>query len=513
MTKPYLHVILLSSYPAIFLWANNQGEASLMTALWPMLALVGIGLLLWLFLGIIIRKWKAAALFVSLFMLLSFSFGHIIPTNSEPAAKTIGWVVWVLAILFLLFYLASSHRQFTQTTKIFNYIAVILISINIINLVFGSWQLRSLESDLLGNLPDWSATQVNNPDIYFIVFDRYASPANLTRFYNFDNQSFVDDLKNRGFSVSSNAHSNYPTTLYSLSSTLNMSYLTNLTDKYGINATNKRPLYHLLENHAVGRYLQGQNYQYVHIGSWWGGTKQNNNADFNYSLLTPSDFTMLLFRISLFSAIGEQLNFNEGGFLLLMTNPAHYQHAQYQFEQLLEIPKKPEPTFTLAHFLLPHPPYVFSPTGEFLPQEITDTRSNSENYINQLLYTNQQIISLVDQVISNSSSPPIIILQSDEGPYPENFLNQNYQEKTKIKWPEATDEEIQIKTGILSALYLPPELADQMTAPSTPINTFRTLFSILFNADLPPISESIYIFADSDHPFQFQDATSRITTE
>ena len=62
-------------------------------------------------------------------------------------------------------------------------------------------------------------------DVYYLIFDRYGNDTALRRFFQFDNSQFYNELEKRGFIVYRNATTSYPMTMPSMSSTLNMRYL------------------------------------------------------------------------------------------------------------------------------------------------------------------------------------------------------------------------------------------------------------------------------------------------
>jgi 2',3'-cyclic-nucleotide 2'-phosphodiesterase (5'-nucleotidase family) len=74
-----------------------------------------------------------------------------------------------------------------------------------------------------------------------------------------------------------------------------------------------------------------------------------------------------------------------------------------------------------------HPPFVFDQNGNPLdstkPYTLTDTSSQEagvsryvNNYNEQVTYINQKLLTTIDGILANSSTPPIIILQADHGP-------------------------------------------------------------------------------------------------
>ena len=81
------------------------------------------------------------------------------------------------------------------------------------------------------------------PDIYYIIPDEYPSNYALKQFFGFDNIEFLTFLETNDFHVVNNSFSNYPSTIQSLTSSLNMEYLDTITE--GVDADSKN--YHLLK--------------------------------------------------------------------------------------------------------------------------------------------------------------------------------------------------------------------------------------------------------------------------
>ena len=81
---------------------------------------------------------------------------------------------------------------------------------------------------------EWQGKE-NPPDIYYIILDEYPNNESLKKNYGFDNTEFLTFLENSGFYVVNNSFSNYPTTIQSLSSSLNMEYLDVLTTGVDVN--------------------------------------------------------------------------------------------------------------------------------------------------------------------------------------------------------------------------------------------------------------------------------------
>jgi hypothetical protein len=158
--------------------------------------------------------------------------------------------------------------------------------------------------------------------------------------------------------------------------------------------------------------------------------------------------------------------------------------------------------------MISHTPYTFDADGSYLPPEEANKRSNRDNYVNALTVTNSMVMDLVDKLKSTSEVPPIIILQADEGPYPERYRAGD----RTFRWEQATDMELKEKMGILNAYYLPGvDYSNPRLYPTiTPVNSFRLVFDLYFGTKLGPLDDSSYVYANYSRPYKFLDVTQRL---
>ncbi|HQX17221.1 MAG TPA: hypothetical protein PLA27_12415, partial [Anaerolineales bacterium] len=143
------------------------------------------------------------------------------------------------------------------------------------------------------------------------------------------------------------------------------------------------------------------------------------------------------------------------------------------FDSMDDIARMPEPTFAYIHVISPHPPFVFGPNGEYTnPADFWNEEKHypadlyATGYQNQLTFLNQKMLDAIDTLLSESKTPPIIILQGDHGPW--------LQPRDRRMW-------------ILNAYYL-PEHQDKLFSKISPVNTFRYIFNAYFggNYDMLP---------------------------
>src|SRR5690606_5318451 len=136
---------------------------------------------------------------------------------------------------------------------------------------------------------EWSVAKDELPDIYYLVFDRYAGQETLKKYYDFDNQYFIDDMKKEGFIFNKIEYSNYGHTGPSVSSTLNMQYLDKLTaslpPKYSEMMYSR-----MIDQASSVRILKENGYEVGWSGSWWEPTRNNVTADITYNKIFKARF-------------------------------------------------------------------------------------------------------------------------------------------------------------------------------------------------------------------------------
>jgi len=305
----------------------------------------------------------------------------------------------------------------------------------------------------------------DSPDIYYLVFDRYARQDVLAEEFGYDNQPFLDALQDRGFYVAPESCANYPKTEISMSSALNLRY-------HGSHLAPKSHYVNLLHHHQVGHELAAVGYRYHHLGAMLDGLRQNPEAADSYRFSpAPSEFTDIMWEFT-------------AGFPFAQPVPPR-QRVLDKFVQLQAMPKTPGKKFVYAHFLVPHEPWKFAADGSLPPA--TDSNgepiSDVQRYVEQLKYTNQRILETIDRLQADSERPPIIVLQADEGP------------ELKYAGDDTASRIAQAhkRTAILSAFCLPGRDAANVTpADITPVNTFRLIFHEYFGSNEPLLPNRVY---------------------
>jgi len=501
---------MLAAFPVVALYAYNAQELPLSAVLAPLAVALGLTSLLVLSTWLICGNINKAGVVVSLFLVLLLSTGYLFNLRKWLGVATpyiVGVLlfgIWALLYPYLLYLIMRTRKTLRSPTIILNVATVAMVVVSLFTIGANEFRRSQSERECVASdtTVDLRVSEGQKlPDIYYIILDRYAGAATLAENYGLDNSDFLDYLTGKGFYVASESSANYVRTSESLASSLNMEYIDYMDEK----SNDLLPMSERIENNALQRSLKAAGYQFINVGSWWGPTRRNENADININYCTrTSEFEESLLTMTMPYYVSAEAG------LVGDARTRQWKRTQFEFDELAEIPNMEDPTLTFAHILSPHVPYVFDSDGSFLLPEQANTRSDIENYRNQLIATNNMVKTLVDRVLRDSEVAPIIILQADEGPYPE-----RYDAGVRaFNWGEATDGEIQQKFRILNAYYLPGvDYTETELSPSiTPVNSFRLVFDLYFGTGLGLLQNKSYAYVDYSHPYQFLDVTDKIRT-
>ena len=508
-----LHPVLFAAASALALYASNLRETHF-ADIAPTLAMaVACALALLLVFAALTRSLgPRAAILASLLLLgalyqvalferLDRLFGGVLP-NDLAAPLTIAIVAALMA------FVAWTRLDLTLPNAVLNGIALVLLATPLWSAAQYAWETAGMRpaQSAEGPPPSFplidraSATSeaAGGRDIYYLIFDRYGSEHTLWREYGFDNGPFLDGLRERGFYVASDSHANYPKTAPSLAATLSMDYL-DFADDPLAGRNEWHPIYDMLEDHPVGAFLRSRGYREIQIGGWWSATQDNDAADENYSF-GLSEFAWLYIRRTIVPKLVEAVAPKSALAGMTAWDNGQCRRVPLQFEKVKEISERPDATFTFVHILLPHEPYVFNSDGECLLRSELTRRGQQGGYVGQLRYANRMIADMVEHLLSQDDKP-IIILQADEGPYPESYRTSNR------SWKLASERQLAMKTGILNAFYFPDGDYSALYPEITPVNTFRLLFDKEFGTSFGLLPDRLYAFPDYSRIYDFFEIT------
>jgi hypothetical protein len=505
-----MHLFFFSLFPVLSLYSRNFEQTLPDQIIKPTVFLLFVATFGSLLLGMFTKSIIKSSLIMSVLIFLNFTFYHVYNPAlknlrlNPPFIATIFLTFLVVTIFVIVYYIITIKSNLDVWVRLTNWTSFSLVIVPAIVILISSSNIRQYSrkaDNVLAHFePNPNKQNIIKRDIYYLIFDRYGSSRIYKQYYDFDNSNVEDYLENNGFYIAKGAHSNYLKTAHSLASSLNMDYINDLAEIYGDDYSSWNPLYFKLQNYAVQGYLDNLGYKTIHFGSWWAYTSHDNYSDVNVNISAMSEFETSLYKTSAAYIIGQY-------FGLYNKNKTQWERVRYQMEKLKEIPNDPESTFVFAHFILPHPPFVFDANGNFVNYDDENFKLD-DKYLEQLKYTNTLIKELVRDLLSAQGPKPIIVIQSDEGPYPDRYASDLY----GFNWTKATPEEIDEKTGILNAYYLPNIDVSGLYPTISPVNSFRFIFDNYFGTNLGLILDKHYVYESYDKPYKFSDVTDVINS-
>jgi hypothetical protein len=511
-----IHPFLIASFPVVSLFGHNVYEVTPRAIALPMALAVGSTFVAWLVLRFLLRDAAKAGLAASILVASFFGFKSFDesfvefwigltkfwiydPNRPNPLVSVAILAVLDAAAVGLIAWRGGRAVRWTFTLNVF---ALVLVGIP----ALGAISARLKEPAALAREAAVSVApgQGSRPDIYFIILDGFARSDVMKELYDFDYSPVLDRLERRGFFVGRRSFSNYCQTRLSLASTLNLCYLDKLISP---GSADLLPLTEAIHGNLVRRTLRPLGYKFVSFATDFDPTEIPDADVFLKPAVLRPGFGQLLFEMTPLAAWRSEVGGNDS-FKTLRDR------TLFVLDRLPEVATNREPTFTFAHLMAPHPPFVFGEHGEDVsPRRILEDGSYFDNrkafrspeyvrtsYRNEAAFMIGRIERVIDQILANSPEPPVIVLQSDHGA----FLRYHPEDL------EATD--LRERFGILNCIYGAGRKIEGLSDGMTSVNTFRAILRDVVGANLPPLEERSY-FSTLQQPLDFVDVTDRLHSE
>lgn len=508
------HPYLFAIFPILFLYSHNIGQLSMVSfyeVFIPIAIILGFTAIAVVILWLIFKKdSNKAGIVTSIFLVLFFSYGRIyeLIVGFKIGNFIIGGhryllAVWLILFIVGTFFTARTKKNLHNLISILNIIAVILVLIPLVNIGIYKFRTRDIQHDIVAVQKEEGAAIVKNPDelpdIYYIILDGYAGSASLEEFYGYDNHEFIDFMTEKGFFVASESRCNYPWTYLSLASSLNMEYINFLSEDAGTESDDRTLPYDMITNNKVWKFLDSMGYQFVHFdSSGWGPTDRNRNADISIRVNRFNEFYISMIQTTMLKPFDKYIITDSG-----------IQKVLYSFSNLARVNQIDGPKYIFAHIMTPHPPFFFGADGELIPEAEYKLAAywDKGKYLDQLIYINSRVETLIEEILSGSKVPPIIIIQGDHGA--RSTLGDPHGDRgdpANIGWLYPTAEMLRESTPILNAYYLPDAGNGPLYDSISPVNTFRLIFNIYFDKDYELLEDKCY-YSPYWQPYNFFDVT------
>ncbi len=522
---PYIHPFLFSLYPLVFLYSRNIHEYPENVLLAPCAIVLIFATIVFALFHFLFKNIQKASLISFLFIFICLSYGSFLGYLSSLNTTTYTFVIYngnlffIPAILLFLvptFFIVRTKTNLYSANKLLTIISLGLIVVSLFNIL--SFEVQTKRLIQTPSVPAPTKKNVtlaplrDVPDIYYFMIEEYAGPRSGKNEYNFDNSQFFNFLKNKGFYLAEDATTNYPKTFLSLGSSFNMEYLDFLTVQTNGGASSDQSIVTpLIQNGKVIQFLKSKGYSFINIGPLtWTPTSKNPYADKNYVMPNKTypradAFTTGFLNRTILSPILSYVFHDSIDVSIDPNNNIHRKLALFEFNAAEQAISLKSPKFVFVHILLPHDPFVFDEDCTPVPESEAIKRSLVLNYLDQLKCANTKIEKIITDVISKSKKPPVIVLQSDEGPFPmKSPLSPDE------SWSTADIGSYREKFPILNAYYMPGVSHDQLYPSITPVNSFKVIFNAYFGTNYVLLPDRNYIFQDDSHYYKFSDVTGKV---
>jgi hypothetical protein len=420
-----------------------------------------------------LKTWLLVSLFLipvlyySRFLDLLFSCTAIFNfLHSLPALVRL---LLYLSILILIVYLIAKYKgDIIRLSKYLNVLMILLIIYTLYAIYLQSTKIITL-ADPVG-IEGRKQQYLNDkpPDIYYIILDAYTSNKSLTDYWNYGNVEFNDFLLKKGFYIASDSRTNYNSTVYSVSSSLNMSYLTNIPKTRCDNIAYIKNLKQLIDSSQVIKYAVQNGYSFTNFSfsDIQGISRYYNDFFFVGRNIRKGTVFETIFRK--FHIKWDYDNFYYNQLTLKTINPEI-------INSLISIKtNNDKPDFVYAHLMIPHDPYIFDESGGIHESDSVFVPEYKEKYLGQLKFVNKLIIKTVDSILNKcQDSPPVIIIQGDHG----------------YRYLSGTNK-VKESATIFNAYYFPDKDYSKIYKTISPVNTFRVLFDKYLNAGFPILKDT-----------------------
>jgi hypothetical protein len=483
-------VFLLPLFFVVHGYTDHYGEIPAKDALFLVFEYGVYVLLTSLVLGLFFRSVRKASVFTVIFFGYFFFFGPVHDwlkiIGRDTFLPSYSFLLPLSAVAFLLFgyYLVRANTGFNRLTRYLNTLLLVLLAIDCFMMAFKLVDAKALDTN--NNVSKFIVQSpvcdtCKGEDIHLILTDEYAGSQSLKEALQFDNLPFEDSLRSRGFYVADKPRSNYNYTVASMASLFNMDYLPDLT-----NIPDK-------EIYRLSRVLIDKN-NFIDFLVGRGYTIRNFSI-FNFAGQPPfaepyfPQQSKLITANTLFSRIKKDIGYHMA---LTLRLPSAVEKVKREARHSAEIESRKmdsvvkeaavahsAPRFFYTHLIMPHAPYDFDKHGNLLSLEFLlnpeKKMVKSEQYLQYLQYTSKKLLQFVDEIVKNSSKPPIILLMSDHGYRQENIP-------------------LPYHFNTINAVYFPNGAGKEFYSGISNVNQLRILLNKEFGQQLPMLLDSsIYI--------------------
>ena len=496
------HPLLFAVYPVLQLYAWNLSEVRFADTLPALACALALACLAVAAAWILLRNPGKAAVLASLFLWLFLSWGNI---HLGLKGVRIGHFhpaqFWVIGTFFLATLACTGvalrrARDLFNLTRILNAAGLFLVASCLVLLFAHLARRQSLPRAAEPKPPAGRALAGlgDHPDIYFILLDQYPRSDSLKLICGGDNRPFLDGLRKLGFYVADRSASNYPRTVMTIASMLNMSYLDEkLLGPVKEDCPDLGVPARAIAHNALFDFMHEHGYRTVYLPPEYGAGRPEDVDLRLESGASLSEFNKTVLEMTPVEPIVQWLGLGYSAAEL------HRRHLLFTLESLRTLPRTgPSPFFVYAHLLCPHTPIVWGADGEDIysdpplseRQAWLRSPESKRLFAGQVAYLSKRVEETAAAIIAESREPPVIIVCSDHGT------------EFEVDWSSAENSNMQERMADLAAFYFPRGGERRLYPTITNVNFFRVVLDGCFGTKYGLLPDRSY-FSTDGKPYRF----------
>jgi hypothetical protein len=327
-----------------------------------------------------------------------------------------------------------------------------------------------------------SPAATRGTDMVVLVLDGYTSGDVLAAVFGHDNTSFYDDLENLGFVIPQDATANYSFTEGAMASILELDYV---LDEGWLGLDAQEDLRQALSGDPdLYRVFHEAGYEVSYAENAWPGSYCGPAVDICWRDGLGERVVWNLSRTTIFAPLLEGLRPHP-------FNTISLEHLNALPDMVGRQRESGVPRLTVAHVILPHPPFLLDEAcirqtqGPGHPLRASDPElleRRRSHYADQVECVNSRILHVMGQIISE---------------YPEAVVMMTADHGSELTRPEDTDlalwsdDELASRMQIFSAYRL-PGCNQQVRSTVTPVNGIRLATNCALGTEIPVLPDRNY---------------------
>lgn len=406
-----ISVILLCFFPCLLIYFKNAGEAKFIDIIPTILLYVFVAVVLSLLFFLVFKKVSKALTMTNAALIFLCNFELFVIAIRKCAYKY--YVVSVVGIVLLIgigYLLWRLNEDFVRDLNtVFAVVLTLLIMKNGLPTIPTIVHKMNVTVQKQQNIEAMQIQRVNPdgaPNVYYLIFDEYGGPQNLKELMDFDNEAFLDILREEKFNVSGNS--------YNMESILTNTIIPNLLN---------------LEYVADDEMIQEERDKYLKSADLY----LIMNA-LGYDINTCSHVVYLDNSMSKYSYQSKPTFEDKAGYWVLrrsvfvhiydmLTNdiqgviPSFEEEMIHSMNYCMELAdlavQEQNPQFCLAYFNAPHLPFCFQEDGRVSTKEEC-YQWTADNYLSYMKWVSHRMEEIAEHIVTTDPDS-IVIIQSDHG--------------------------------------------------------------------------------------------------